>query len=87
VRHDASDQAAAGAAVLKAADLEAGWGGIVETVAKPSPLSCPPSFAPRQDDLVVIGDVITFFYDPQAQAASTAAERRLATLVAGRIHG
>jgi hypothetical protein len=61
VRHNATDQAAARAAVLKASDLGTGWTGSVKTVAKPEPLSCPPSFVPRQDDLVVTGEVESSF--------------------------
>ena len=61
VRHNAKDQAAAKAAVLKASDLGTGWSGTVRGVTKPEPLSCPPSFAPRQDDLVVTGDVASNF--------------------------
>jgi len=61
VRHNAMDQAAARAAVLKASDLGTGWTGSVKTVAKPEPLSCPPSFVPRQDDLVVTGHVESSF--------------------------
>jgi hypothetical protein len=61
VRHNAKDQAAARAAVLKGSDLGIGWSGAVNAVAKPEPLSCPPSFVPRQDDLVVTGDVASNF--------------------------
>ena len=57
VRHNAKDQAAARVAVLKASDLGTGWVGAVKAVASPSPLACPPSYAPRQDDLVVTGGV------------------------------
>ena len=61
VRHNAKDQAAARAAVLKASDLGTGWTGSVKAVAKTEPLSCPPSFVPRQDDLVVTGEVESSF--------------------------
>ena len=61
VRHNATDQAAARAAVLKASDLGTGWRGTVQDVARPTPISCPRSFAPRQDDLVVTGDVSSKF--------------------------
>jgi hypothetical protein len=61
VRHTAKDQAAARAVVLKSGDLGTGWTGGVRTVTKPAPLSCPPSFVPRQDDLVITGDVESSF--------------------------
>jgi len=71
VRHNALDQAAARAAVVKAADLGGGWKGTVQAVTKPAPLSCPPSFQPRQDDLVVTGDVASQF---EKQGVSVGAE-------------
>src|SRR5215217_8446522 len=61
VRHNAKDQAAARVATLKGSDLGTGWTGAVRAVTKPEPLSCPPSFAPRQDDLVVTGEVESSF--------------------------
>jgi hypothetical protein len=54
VRPNPADQAAARAAVLRRADLGAGWSGGTRKPAPPSPITCP-GYAPKQSDLVLTG--------------------------------
>jgi hypothetical protein len=54
VRLDPADQAAARAAVLRRADLGAGWTGGAKKPDPPSTLTCP-GYEPKQSDLVLTG--------------------------------
>ena len=72
VRYTAADQAAAKAAVLRAADLGAGWKGGYRKAAPMSAESCPGLWEPKQRDLVITGVAESAFTVPGVRLTTTA---------------
>jgi hypothetical protein len=74
-RFTAADQAAAKAAVLRSADLGAGWKGGLKKSPKVSGVTsedeCPGLWEPKQSDLVITGLAESKFTAPGAEISST----------------